>query len=123
MGTDETPLPDYDGLDHKALFERALADFYSVHMAVVFHHDVVLPAHLMTPAWKAGQDVVDLEYGLDMPVPILDMVITEAGVTATLSFSREPFTTFVPWAAVKGFGCDGRRPPPPKPRPKLGLVK
>jgi hypothetical protein len=110
-------------LDNKSVFEKALTDFYIVHLAVVYHPKVVLPAHLMTLKWKEGKDVVHLEYGLDMPVPITDMVVTDDGIAATLSFSRVPFPTFVSWAAVRGFGCDGERPPAPKSRPKLGLVK
>ena len=119
----DTPPPDYEGLDNKTLFERALADFYSVHLAVICHPDVVLPETIKTPEWREKKKAITLEYGLDMPVPIIDMVTTDVGVTATLSFSREPFATFVPWAAVVGLQCDGRRPPPPKTRPKLGLVK
>jgi hypothetical protein len=119
----DTPSEDHTESATKADFEKALADFYSVFLAVVYHPDVILPTHLMTPAWKARLSVVHLEYGIDMAIPITDMVITDAGVAATLSFSREPFATFVPWAAVKGIGCDGERPPAPKPRPKLGLVK
>jgi hypothetical protein len=41
-----------------------------------------------------------LQYGLDMPVPIPDLDVTDEGVTATLSFSRSPHKTHVPWSAV-----------------------
>ena len=41
-----------------------------------------------------------LDYGLDMPIPIEDLQVTEQGVQATLSFNRQPQSTFVPWSAV-----------------------
>jgi hypothetical protein len=110
------------GAKNKERFEQALADFYSIHLAVSYHPEVVLPEHLKTPAWKAGTEYVHLEYGLDMPVPIVDMEITEKGIKATLSFARVPFTTFVPWDAVEGARVDGARPPPPKPKFKLKSV-
>ena len=118
-----TPPADHSQLDNKTVFETALAEFYLAHLAVICHPDVVLPEHLKTAAWKARKEIVHLEYGLDMPVPITDLEVTDAGVKATLSFSREPFTTFVPWAAVGNFTCEGKRPLPPKAKPKLGLVK
>lgn len=55
---------------------------------------VNVPAHL-----RRSAELV-LEYGSDMPVPIPDLHIGEAGIAATLSFNREPVPTFVPWAAV-----------------------
>jgi hypothetical protein len=58
---------------------------------------VVLPEHLL------GIDVV-LNYELDPPVPIPDLEATAEGIRATLSFSRTPFATFVPWGAVTAMG-------------------
>jgi stringent starvation protein B len=55
---------------------------------------VVVPEHL-----KADPHLV-LQYGIDLPIPIVDLVVDERGVHATLSFSRTPHGTFVPWAAV-----------------------
>jgi stringent starvation protein B len=50
-----------------------------------------------------------LQYGQNMPIPIPDLDVTEKGVTATLSFSRTPYRTFVPWSAVYIVACnDGR---------------
>jgi hypothetical protein len=45
-----------------------------------------------------------LQYGQDMPRPILDLKTTDVGITATLSFSDQPTPTFVPWAAVFWIG-------------------
>jgi stringent starvation protein B len=40
-----------------------------------------------------------------MPIPITDLEVTEAGVTATLSFSRVSHRTYVPWHAVYAVTC------------------
>jgi stringent starvation protein B len=40
-----------------------------------------------------------------MPIPIIDLEVTEAGVTATLSFSRVSHRTYVPWHAVYAVTC------------------
>lgn len=61
---------------------------------------VVLPS----PLKEAAQ--VLLQYGLDMAVPIPDLEVTENGISATLSFNREPQKTFVPWSAVFVISCD-----------------
>jgi stringent starvation protein B len=58
------------------------------------HDAVSVPA-----GFKDSFELV-LHYGLSLPIPIPDLDIGETGVTATLSFSREPHTTFVPWSAV-----------------------
>jgi hypothetical protein len=58
--------------------------------------DVVLPERLR------AQPLLVLRFGLEMPVPIPDLEIGEAGVTATLSFDRIPFRCTIPWGAVFG---------------------
>jgi stringent starvation protein B len=40
-----------------------------------------------------------------MPIPITDLEVTEAGVTATLSFSRVSHRTYIPWHAVYAVTC------------------
>ena len=40
-----------------------------------------------------------------MPIPIADLEVTEAGVSATLSFSRVSRRTYVPWNAVYAVTC------------------
>jgi stringent starvation protein B len=50
-----------------------------------------------------------LQYGQNMPIPIPDLRVDDQGITATLSFSRTPHRTFVPWTAVYIVACnDGR---------------
>lgn len=40
-----------------------------------------------------------------MPIAITDLEVTDAGVSATLSFSRIPHRTYVPWSAVYAVTC------------------
>lgn len=58
------------------------------------HRDVTIPEHLR------GEPVVVFDYGLALAVAITDMLVTDDGISATLSFSRRPHYTFVPWGAV-----------------------
>ncbi len=41
-----------------------------------------------------------LDLGLNLPVPIADLVIDDRGWRATLSFNRRPCWCDVPWSAV-----------------------
>jgi hypothetical protein len=92
-----------------------------------------------------GDGHVRLDYGHGFSPPIPDLVVDDDGISATLSFNRIPFATFVPWSAVyliadfDGNGAvwqedippdllDNSEPPPEppkqKPRPShLKLVK
>jgi stringent starvation protein B len=64
---------------------------------------VVVPAHL-----KADAHLV-LQYGIDLPIPITDLEVDDSGVRATLSFSRTPHQTYVPWPAVYVIATDDGR--------------
>lgn len=46
-----------------------------------------------------------MQYGRNMPIPISDLEVTEEGISATLSFSRVPHRTYVPWTAVYAISC------------------
>ncbi len=64
---------------------------------------VVVPRHFRS------QPQLVLQVGLDLPVPIPDLVVDDEGVIGTLSFSRTPFQCRVPWTSVFGMvGDDGR---------------
>lgn len=64
---------------------------------------VIVPPHLRT------EPHLVLQYGHDLPIPILDLEVDEHGVRATLSFSKNPQRTFVPWTSVYVVTCnDGR---------------
>ena len=54
----------------------------------------------VVPERLRQQPQVVLQVGLDMPVPIPDLRVDDAGVYGTLSFKGVPFTCFVPWDSV-----------------------
>ena len=66
-------------------------------------------AGVVVPDALAEEPHLVLQYGHDLPVPIPDLDVGEEGITATLSFSRVPQKTVVPWSAVYVIACtDGR---------------
>lgn len=89
--------------------------------------DVVVP-----DAFRRRPDLA-FDIGLNMPVPITDLSISDEGVACTLSFSRVPHWCYVPWAAVfqmvlkdtgeAGFWTDDvpTELSGPKPEPRHGL--
>jgi stringent starvation protein B len=60
---------------------------------------------VVVPAPFASQPHLVLQYGRNMPIPIEDLDVTEGGVSASLSFSRVPHRTFIPWSAVYLITC------------------
>jgi stringent starvation protein B len=62
-------------------------------------------AGVVVPASFSAHPHLVLQYGRNMPVPIPDLEVTEAGVSATLSFARVPHRTYVPWSAVYVISC------------------
>src|SRR6476646_7711672 len=74
----------------QALLERAEA---RVHLDAR-RAGVQLPDRLLSDGH------VRLDYGYNFTPPIADLAIDEAGIHATLSFNRVPFSTFVPWDAI-----------------------
>jgi hypothetical protein len=64
---------------------------------------------VVVPPWLRHQAQLVLQVGYDMPIPIPDLRVDEAGVMGTLSFSRTPFSCSVPWSAVFALvGDEGR---------------
>jgi hypothetical protein len=64
---------------------------------------------VLVPASLTKQPRLVLQVGRALPVPIPDLDIGTEGITATLSFKRQPFTCKIPWIAVFGLvGEDGR---------------
>lgn len=64
---------------------------------------VVVPPHFR----KQAQLV--LQIGLEMPIPIPDLEIDDAGIGCTLSFNRAPFHCSLPWGSIFALvGDDGR---------------
>src|SRR6516162_4859437 len=68
------------------------------------HLDARRPGVIVPPHLRAEAHLV-LQYGRDLPIPIPDLEIDEHGVRATLSFSKSPQRTFVPWSAVFIVSC------------------
>jgi hypothetical protein len=73
-----------------ALLDRAEA---RVHLDAR-HAGVQLPERFRSEAH------LRLDYGYGFQPPIPDLTVDDQGISATLSFNRTPFRTFVPWAAV-----------------------
>ena len=75
---------------------------------VSLHLDARRTGVAVPPAF-ANEPHLVLQYGRNMPIPIPDLEVTEDGVSATLSFSRAPHRTHVPWSSVYVVACtDGR---------------
>jgi stringent starvation protein B len=68
------------------------------------HLDARSPG-VVVPAPFSSQAHLVLQYGRNMPIPIADLEVTEAGISATLSFSRVSHRTYVPWNAVYAVTC------------------
>jgi stringent starvation protein B len=82
-----------------ALLERS-----SVHL----HLDPRASGVVVPSGFKKQPQLV-LQVGLNMPVPIPDLRLDEAGMSCTLSFNRAPFYCVVPWGSVYAMvGDDGR---------------
>lgn len=52
------------------------------------------------PSRLINQDQIVLQVGLDMPVPIPDLLVDETGVRGTLSFKGVPFLCVIPWDSI-----------------------
>ncbi len=61
------------------------------------------------PAWFKKQPQLVLQVGLNMPKPIPDLSVDDAGISCTLSFSNTPHYCHLPWASVYALiGASGR---------------
>jgi hypothetical protein len=123
MSEDPRSQKDMFGL-MKAALEDLLSHGPVVRVVFIDHPLLDVPRGVRPKA----RGTTTFEYGLNLPVPIDDLEITDAGIRATLSFSRCPHPTFVPWAAVVGILLPFQEEPVPSPvrkpgnRPKLSLV-
>ena len=82
----------------RAEVEEYLVRYREVRVSFLRHPELLVPETVLL---VEGEACV-LTYGVDSPVPIPDLRTTLEGVYATLSFSRSPCRTFVPWEAVVG---------------------
>lgn len=55
---------------------------------------------VVVPPTLRAQPRLTLEVGYRMAVPITDLVVDDAGISATLSFNRSPFWCSLPWSSV-----------------------
>lgn len=99
----------------RAEFEEYLCRYREVRVAFVRHPGLLVPDSVL----PADGEACVLTYGLDMAVPVPDLRTDSRGIYATLSFSRSPYSTFVPWEAVVGVRGYGEVE---SSRPKLELV-
>jgi stringent starvation protein B len=68
--------------------------------ASVFVHIDPRPEEVRVPPWFKRQPQLVLQIGLNMPVPIPDLDVSDHGLSCTLSFNRSPFHCQIPWGAV-----------------------
>lgn len=52
------------------------------------------------PSEHQGKSALTIIFGLDMPVPLKDMVVDDNGIEVTLSFKRSSHHCSIPWDAV-----------------------
>ncbi|MCA9589961.1 MAG: hypothetical protein KC657_31875 [Myxococcales bacterium] len=75
----------------------------------VFVHLDPRAGGVMVPVHFRKQPRLVLQIGLNMPIPIPDLVLDEDALSCTLSFSRSPFHCVVPWGSIFAMvGEDGR---------------
>jgi stringent starvation protein B len=96
MGSSDRPSK------HQAFLALLQEGWTSLHLDAR-RDGVVVPTHLK------GEAHLVLQYGNDLPIPITDLTVDEEGVRATLSFSRTPQQTIVPWSAVYVIATDDGR--------------
>lgn len=75
-----------------------------------------VPKHL-----REGEHPLVLRYDVAPAIPIPDLELRADGISATLSFDRTPWKTFVPWEAIDEM-CSISRTELPIGKPKLSLV-
>jgi stringent starvation protein B len=68
--------------------------------ASVFVHIDPRPEEVRVPPWFKRQAQLVLQIGLNMPVPIPDLDVSDHGLSCTLSFNRSPFHCQIPWPSV-----------------------
>jgi hypothetical protein len=80
--------------DKRKMFEALFTGGYVRVVVNPMVKGVLLPSVYMTSQHQV------LDFGDAMSRPITDLVVSDAGLTGTLSYSGEPFFTTIPWAAV-----------------------
>lgn len=68
--------------------------------ADVFIHLDPRREHVIVPPHLKQQAHLILQIGLNMPVAIPDLEVTDEGITCTLSFNRSPIWCRLPWSSI-----------------------
>ena len=97
-------MPDATPLPLKKDVALALLDGPSM----LVHLDPRRPG-VVVPKWFKNQPSLVLQLGLNLAVPIVDLEVTDDGISCTLSFNRAPFWCDLPWAAVYALVGEDRR--------------
>ena len=109
------PQVDPEKLKHKW---TALNELLRTHHTVYAHLDARRPDVVVPASLRRAQ--LSLVLGLNLPVPLRDLLIDDKGFSVTLSFNRTPSAVFVPWAAVfllvgdSGIGSQWPKDMPPE---------
>jgi len=117
--------------------KREAVDILLSSGANVFLHITPYVTGVRVPMSLRNELHLILEIGFNMPLPIRDLIVDDEGLSATLSFDRQPHNCFVPWDAViavissTGNGCmwpaaavtQKKDSPKPKRNSPLRLVK
>ena len=76
--------------------------------SMLVHIDPRRTGVVVPPQFKRQAQLV-LQFGLNLVIPIKDLVVDDEGISGTLSFNRSPFWCNTPWSAVYALvGEDGR---------------
>jgi hypothetical protein len=88
-------------MNHKDIYTRMLCSGFPVQTYFDAGQCTGLPPHL-----RAGQ--VRLDLGLNMPVAVHPLDVTDDGITAGVSINRTRHLVHIPWAALmQAVGEDG----------------
>lgn len=120
-----TKIPPEALSNFQACLKKVFEDMWpplGVAIAILDRHfpGLIIPDYL-----RNEEGPLILRYDAEPAIPIPDLELAQSGISATLSFQRTPYKTFVPWEAIEEM-CSivSPSPPenPPKKGPKLSLV-
>ena len=93
------PCADARALPPSPATRRSIAEAILRTESLDLYLDPRKPGVVVPPKFRGDPGLV-LRMGRDMPVPILDLLVDDDGISGTLSFDGHPFRCEVPWSAV-----------------------
>ncbi|MBI3206117.1 MAG: hypothetical protein HYZ29_31565 [Myxococcales bacterium] len=97
------------GIDEQRLPAKKDVVLALLEQSDVFVHLDPRPEEVRVPQWFKKQAHLVLQIGLNLPVPIRDLEVSDDSISCTLSFNRSPFPCFLPWKSIYALvGSDGR---------------